>query len=1307
MARQQVEVIGAWRGSAMVSIGIQRVCAALVVLAGCATPPAARSSAGPCEEGVLKPCTCEDGSKSTQICAGGIYKDCSCAGDAAGRTDGTPTGDGGGTSDGGGGVSGDASTSDVATTDTAQADSSGASTCQSDKDCKTAGKVCDPLTKQCVACLTDAECGPSQHCVGLVCQGYTSCTNSLGCKAAKGPDGKDQPICDQGIGECSACLTAADCPASHDCKAKQCVPYKTCQNSTECGKDEVCDKASSRCVQCLGDNDCAANQLCEQGKCNSFIPCSSDKQCTDKGLLCDQAKGKCAQCLANSDCPGIYNCQNVGVAKTGVCVLDVCAQGQGACSNNAKVTCNSVGDGYGSPQSCPSQTTCVAPGSKPECKAWACTPGSSCQGDKAVECGSDGLEVVKTTDCAASAQKCLSGQCKSLVCEPAGQYCDGNTVKQCAADGLSGSVQKTCGTNEFCDGGACKPQVCAPGQKACDGNTATTCNASGSGYVAGGQPCGSQKCLGGECKAQLCVAGTSYCEGGKLKLCSPDGTSVLQETACASGTFCGTGPGGDAACVANVCDPGKPACNGSVFTTCKVDGSGYVAGGQDCKLLSKVCTASDGCKSQVCDQAVPLYCDGKTVKQCAADGMSGSTVKTCGPSEFCDKGGCKPQVCTPNQLSCNGSVKATCNANGSGYLSGGEDCKASGKSCSAGQCVAQTCGNGVVEGTEQCDDGNTADGDACSASCGKAAITKLTCGDYNVCCVLNSLGALSCWGNGAPTISGAGWKDVSVNHGVTVAIDSANNAKLFAAKSDGCGVTAMPAQQLQSVSVGVWGACGIKLDNAMSCWGGTCGAGCNASGQYVAQAGQYVAVSSASNSSCAIQKDGQMKCWGCNSSGQLNVPAATEGWSMVDVRHERVAAVTKTGALKLWGLSSASGPAPSGAFIDAVCQPGNSCCAVTTQGALSCWGTEAAIVNGVPGGTFKAVEITREQEGVSTGCAVTSGDAVTCWGNDAALKTIPASLKSVCTPNAPSCLGNLAGTCNGQGTGLTSATDCKASGKACSAGQCISSFASCKAALTANPAATDGIYLIDPDGPTGPIIGANLFCDMKNGGLTLVGNYFDSAGDDMPNTTDFVVSGWQQTGSGKWDAKAATVDRAWGGGTGSAAVSLAFVAALKASAGQQNLKMCFVHKDGYDTSCRNSANGSMTLVSYNIGNPKLTVHAADKLTYTFGRLAGLAGSVDGYDMSQFKSYFGCVPVTPGVKWDGEFGGAGDGLCDFNLNDCCNINYNHGVWMAYNSGISFKPMLSGEDELSTEAMGSETLVSNPSVTSYGFRLYVGP
>ena len=59
---------------------------------------------------------------------------------------------------------------------------------------------------------------------------------------------------------------------------------------------------------------------------------------------------------------------------------------------------------------------------------------------------------------------------------------------------------------------------------------------------------------------------------------------------------------------------------------------------------------------------------------------------------------------------------------GNGIVETGEDCDdgntASGDGCSA-SCESESgpvCGNGAVEGTEECDDGNTANGDGCSAT---------------------------------------------------------------------------------------------------------------------------------------------------------------------------------------------------------------------------------------------------------------------------------------------------------------------------------------------------------------------------------------------------------------------------------------------------------------------------------------------------------------------------------------------------------------------------------------------------------------
>ena len=269
-----------------------------------------------------------------------------------------------------------------------------------------------------------------------------------------------------------------------------------------------------------------------------------------------------------------------------------------------------------------------------------------------------------------------------------------------------------------------------------------------------------------------------------------------------------------------------------------------------------------------------------------------------------------------------------------------------------------------------------------------------------------------------------------------------------------------------------------------------------------------------------------------------------------------------------------------------------------------------------------------------------------------------------------------------------------------------STWASCKALITAASGTPDGLYDIDPDG-VGGVAPVKAFCDMTNGGWTLVANIYDSAGDDAPNTTDYVVSGWQQTASGQWASAASKVERN-ASGTGSSAVSLAFVAALKSNAGQQNLKMCFVHQNGTDTVCRSSADSTLTLVSYPTGNPKLTVYSGNTLPYTYGRLAGLAGSADGYDYSKYSSYSAGLPIprTPGSVHD--FGTESTGIADYYNGSICACA--DGAWHGYGQGSSFKPADIGNCELGSCMVACQPGSApscDPTSTTYGFRLYVGP
>ena len=532
------------------------------------------------------------------------------------------------------------------------------------------------------------------------------------------------------------------------------------------------------------------------------------------------------------------------------------------------------------------------------------------------------------------------------------------------------------------------------------------------------------------------------------------------------------------------------------------------------------------------------------------------------------------------------------------------DCSVDGKNwCLAGKCVGkQVCGNGVVEGTEECDDGNLSDGDGCGASCQFQMITDGLEVWFDASTLNLANGAqLTQW----PDMSG---KAKHANKSSATGPTFAQNGWL--AKP---GVVFSGAQSLDfpTVQVGDFTVLqvgkiggGVSLGHAAQ--SSELGGYLYASGYVLYQYYPYTFVG-----------------WGVS---------AQESYMRIGIR--------ETAKTLLTAYSNAVIETPT--YFDG----GNNAGATPTT----------------------AMRLSR------IGKSGYAGNVPSHWLtgelNEIAVWSKPLSAKQV---------GYLR-------TYLA---------KKWSIPDLNQAYASCKAILTKFPNTPDGVYPIDPDG-AGPIAAANLFCDMKNGGWTTVGNFYDSAGDDMPNDTSYVVSGWQQTGSGKWDAKASTVDRAWGGGTGSAAVSLAFVEALGKVAGQKNLKMCFVHKDGYDTTCRQSSDGSLTLVSYATGNAKLTVYKDDKLTYTFGRLAGLAGTADGYVYTQYVGNGGaCIPRAVGVQ--NEFGDQSVlGMCEYN--DAVSAE---GVWNGWGTGVSYRPTHAADDELGNQNG------ANPSVNSYGFRLYIGP
>jgi hypothetical protein len=65
-----------------------------------------------------------------------------------------------------------------------------ATPCQSDKDCRDRGGLCDMARSVCVACLVDTDCATSQMCKGGACAGFTPCDNSKDCPVEQACDGR-------------------------------------------------------------------------------------------------------------------------------------------------------------------------------------------------------------------------------------------------------------------------------------------------------------------------------------------------------------------------------------------------------------------------------------------------------------------------------------------------------------------------------------------------------------------------------------------------------------------------------------------------------------------------------------------------------------------------------------------------------------------------------------------------------------------------------------------------------------------------------------------------------------------------------------------------------------------------------------------------------------------------------------------------------------------------------------------------------------------------------------------------------------
>ncbi|MEM6956766.1 MAG: DUF4215 domain-containing protein [Myxococcota bacterium] len=290
-----------------------------------------------------------------------------------------------------------------------------------------------------------------------------------------------------------------------------------------------------------------------------------------------------------------------------------------------------------------------------------------------------------------------AAECGNGVVEE-GEECDGVAPRNCIQEGFVGGTI-ACSADCRIDKSGCEEALCGNGTlddgEECDGSDLRGESCESSGFAAGGT-------LSCDAECRLDTSECESCGNGRVDEGEDCDGDDLGGMACTGRGF----TGGTLSCSSR-CDFIESACEND---TC---GNGTIEAGEDC----------DGAalNDATC---VELGFSGGDVS-CSADcTFITSACTNCGDGrvdgfEACDGDDLAGQSCTTM-----------------GFTGGTLSCNA-GCVFNASACVTTRCGNGTVESGEECDDGDTRDGDGCTAcvvdegwTCsGATSVCAPVCGD--------------------------------------------------------------------------------------------------------------------------------------------------------------------------------------------------------------------------------------------------------------------------------------------------------------------------------------------------------------------------------------------------------------------------------------------------------------------------------------------------------------------------------------------------------------------------------------------------
>ena len=385
--------------------------------------------------------------------------------------------------------------------------------CSSTLDCPS-NLVCHKESGECVVCVGDEDC-PEE----TTCGADHACHQAYPCDSDK--DCKDlEMVCDKIAGLCVQCLGPEECAETKYCLGGYCVADTCVAGESKCKDGSV--------IACALDGSawqvskvCGADQYCLEAACHDNVCPPGESYCDDAiAKTCDELG---SAVMAEEDCAADdFNCYN------GACTESVCPPNETFCTDDFTAAACAVDGMSFTTASCPAKQYCDSG----TCKAQVCDPSSTyCEANMVTICNGKGSAIQSKTDCGTLV--CVAGGCYELVCIPTALYCEGKALMECDANGTAASLVQTCGDSQYCsedgDTAACQDQVCTPATLSCDGTTIVQCDDLGAAWLPGANCADNEQgCLDGECVEEMVCSALSF-ENASARVVLPK-NSLLQLT---------------------------------------------------------------------------------------------------------------------------------------------------------------------------------------------------------------------------------------------------------------------------------------------------------------------------------------------------------------------------------------------------------------------------------------------------------------------------------------------------------------------------------------------------------------------------------------------------------------------------------------------------------------------------------------------------------------------------------------------------------------------------------------------------------